>query len=412
VKTKQTILLLFGVFFTACQPTTRVLKGWDSGGGGVFPSGVANPWFLRSTPEVRYCIELDHENFGVTLEEARRQIEAAFVFWKTQIMTYFDSVPADKEWLTSIGWGIQDFVEVACDPSVELRFQLGVLDSDQNAQLKNLDQKLALSFRTQYELESMTGKGFIYLRPETGASAISRPDWVRSPWKSQGGLRLLWVLVHELGHVFGLPHMEETELMSEFFVDTIVRTGSLLPNGESGRNALNVFMPAWPYSEGAVLNDCFDGSSSEMPVLHRFLGVHPSTACLQWRVSRTAIELFEKGSPTDFDSPKHLGTIALDWRKMSLQKVRQLKIYLPKEQRVFAAAEMQKGYIDGPSLAQWAVAARYYPREAQESKMMQVHRDYSPLTGARFGSLRFAGEFQGQWVNDLRNETLSAAFIE
>jgi hypothetical protein len=92
------------------------------------------------------------------------------------------------------------------------------LNQEQEDYIKIPANFAAISVRTDYDQAQLRGEGFIYVSPVHGRlsfrGAVGKPDL----WSWGGGAKLYAILLHELGHVFGLPHMGAMgELMSEGF---------------------------------------------------------------------------------------------------------------------------------------------------------------------------------------------------
>ncbi len=61
-----------------------------------------------------------------------------------------------------------------------------------------------------YDRARLKGKGFIYIAPDHGENAFQVSAAVPEAWTKGGTYRLRNVLIHELGHVFGLSHSGPT----------------------------------------------------------------------------------------------------------------------------------------------------------------------------------------------------------
>jgi hypothetical protein len=102
----------------------------------------------------------------------------------------------------------QQFQYESCGESTDLRFQLGILTSDQIPLIAPLGDIVGVAYRTTYDLASMKGQGFVYVAAQTGALRPTSHVFAEKPWENCGGCVLEGVLKHELGHVFGLSHAD------------------------------------------------------------------------------------------------------------------------------------------------------------------------------------------------------------
>ena len=171
--------------------------GTVTSGGGLIYGATGNPWFMDDQPSPTWCILIDHENFGMSLDHAESHIKAAL-----------------KEWEPVTGI---TFTKTDCNEQTDLRFLLGtlstqdLLDANTNKGFAQhaLGKSAGLAVRTQYDEASMRGRGFIYLASETGPLKIQASEIVTHPWQIFGGKIFRVAVMHELGHVFGLQHSHE-----------------------------------------------------------------------------------------------------------------------------------------------------------------------------------------------------------
>ncbi len=192
--------------------------GTFSSGGGFLLKDSHNPWFLRNVTEVKYCVQIDRVNFGLDENSARIQIRKALDFWATDFQYALSN---NKLKIAS-----QHFTEVPCSPEVDLTFQFGVLSDAQKRQVESPKDIAAITIRDSYSAINLTGKGYIYVAPSNGPLAYDSEGLEPNVWKKESGLLLYFALIHELGHVFGLPHMGPFgSIMSEGFVESLFTPG-------------------------------------------------------------------------------------------------------------------------------------------------------------------------------------------
>ena len=209
------VLSLFVISNTALAKA----GGWSSGGGELIKD-VRNPWFLNNVKVVKYCVLIDERNFGVDRSQAADSVKKAIAYWKAEFPA---AVLPDMQGFGRLRIATQEFVESTCDKRTDIVFQFGLLTGNQKKFLRDPHEFGAIAVRTNYEASSMTGKGFVYVSPERGPLAYDRSSAADNAWSGNDGQFLNLTLIHELGHVFGLPHVGSFgDLMSEGFVEAIL----------------------------------------------------------------------------------------------------------------------------------------------------------------------------------------------
>ena len=189
------------VSFPSAPASTQVAPpnpaGTVTSGGGLIYGSTGNPWFMDDQPSPTWCISIDRENFGISIDAAESHIKFAL-----------------KEWEPVTGI---TFTKTNCNEHTDLRFLLGtlstqdLLDANTNKSVAqhSLGKSAGLAVRTHYDEASMRGRGFIYVAPETGPLKIQASEIVTHPWQIFGGKIFRVAVMHELGHVFGLQHSHE-----------------------------------------------------------------------------------------------------------------------------------------------------------------------------------------------------------
>ncbi|MGE4133561.1 MAG: hypothetical protein AB7F86_18135, partial [Bdellovibrionales bacterium] len=205
------------VFFVATGITRAEPGGWESSGGEVFRF-AKNPWFVRNTEEVKYCFQHDASGFSASLEVAKSAFDEALAYWKKE----FAQNVASREQGMFATLASQNFVLEECKPSTDLVIKLGAgnLNPTERDHLKDFRTYIGVSVRTQYDLANMKGRGFVFIASDQGPEAYHNPGHlIDRAWQHPALLK--YIFLHELGHIFGLPH-SGASLMAEVFPDLLL----------------------------------------------------------------------------------------------------------------------------------------------------------------------------------------------
>lgn len=191
--------------------------GWVSSGGELFKD-AHNPWFVKNTKQVYFCILSDQQTLSQTSEDLPKVIEEALAFWKNEF-----SKTVSQETPGRFDLGGQDFIQVDCkDEKVDLRFLFGfsTLSADEIKYLVKPEKYIGVSVRTAYDKVNLKAKGFVYIASDRGEHAYENNGTLtQEAWRNKKLLQ--YALMHELGHVFGFPHTG-SGLMSEVFLDQLL----------------------------------------------------------------------------------------------------------------------------------------------------------------------------------------------
>lgn len=191
--------------------------GWVSSGGELFKD-AHNPWFVKNTKQVYYCIKSDEVTMSQTAEDLPQVINEALKFWANEF-----SKTVSEETPGRFDLGGQDFILVDCkDEKVDIRFLFGysTLTTDEIKYLVKPEKYIGVSVRTSYDKVNLKAKGFVYISSDKGDHAYENNGTLtQEAWKNKKLLQ--YALMHELGHVFGFPHTG-SGLMSEVFLDQLL----------------------------------------------------------------------------------------------------------------------------------------------------------------------------------------------
>ncbi|MCX6118008.1 MAG: hypothetical protein NT027_10735 [Proteobacteria bacterium] len=167
-------------------------------------------WFLDSRKVVKYCIDIHNES-GTNLEQVKAAIEKSLSTWQSYILErkVHKDEPTHLQLTTKF---ILD-PSTSCSDKTDLKFLIGH-PRDQDPIRPILDNQLhwnplGLAQRTEYSVYNGWGKGFIWIAP---AGSVFSGQYFPS-WKVENALS--GVLLHELGHVFGNGHIQDTIMDSQ-----------------------------------------------------------------------------------------------------------------------------------------------------------------------------------------------------
>ncbi len=308
-------------------------QGWVSSGGEIFDDSQ-NPWFLDNDQPIRYCVEVDTSTFSASPDEVRRQIRAAIDYWKNEFASYAQSGGQ------MISPPLTRFEESACEPSTDLRFQMGwgALSSQSIEYLSHLTPHVSLAVRTQYDRVKLRGKGLIYLASDQGERRYPQGEtFIDRPWHHPG---LLWrTLVHELGHVLGLPHFGHG-IMSAHYPERILKV-------EMHRDHLSVS------HLGSVLRiaESYPNCSMDSAEIARRWFAFPAEAqCLIMKIAPTAkdgpLEVNFFALTVNGGKSQFLGQArsAKDSLEFSFVLEGFATLFLPPEQQIFAIKTPEEKY--------------------------------------------------------------------
>lgn len=202
------------------------MEGAESSGGGLLLHDRTNPWWVQNTTEVRYCVDIDEASFSLDRATAESSIAKAFGYWKKQFSAAISGEPNNgmlEKPNNRVQVATQNFVQSPCDDSVDLRFQLGRLLPQQETALGDSSSIVGITVRTSYDRQNIRGKGYIYIAADIGPKR--HPEFSKdfNPWDFAEGRFFYATVVHELGHVFGLPHLlTKHSIMGHTFVERFV----------------------------------------------------------------------------------------------------------------------------------------------------------------------------------------------
>lgn len=333
--------------------------GFVSSGGELFRD-AKNPWFVRNTTEVKYCIKHDAATFSASLDEIRKAIQEGLKYWK-------DEFARNQSFLQPgfVEIGTQSFHEVNCSDSPEIEFLFGypTLDKEGLEFLKDPRKFIGVTVRTKYDLAQLKAKGFVFFSSDLGEQSYDNNGaLIKEAWRRPRILQ--YAVLHELGHIFGIPHMG-TGLMSEVFLNQILDK-TLVRNYEK--------YPIEPFlSPGKNLENCINAS----PSLTWFGGSTGNQCVLISMIApRGPWKVYSKKNAED-TQPVELGEIISlnsDFMNMGLRGKPVLLLQLPEEQKVFTPKEtLFRSFMVGPFMREEGLTGTYISKANQRPQPVYVN---------------------------------------
>lgn len=200
---------------------TIIAEGQDRGNGGETTDPKrGSAWFAEDTKHsvsgkaqkkvVQYCI-IASPDFPITIAILKPKVQTAVSEWIRYLKTHrvFEDGAFEKR-LTL------DWVESqSCDHS-DLKFSFGESDPATEVASRNLNQPWSMALRTSYDAENTWSKGVVWFAKPgiyTETSGATYPNWNLS-------FSIEALLLHEIGHVFGVGHVDGT-IMAEDIVSSV-----------------------------------------------------------------------------------------------------------------------------------------------------------------------------------------------
>ncbi len=318
------------------------------GSGGELVKDSRNPWFVHNTKQVSWCLQIDATAVSVT----EAQIEAAFndalTFWKDEFRSAEVFQPAEGSF--TLGW--QQFTKKKCtEPGIDVRILFGssLLNKVEIEFLKDPNKFVGVTVRTDYDAVNLRGKGFLFF---SGDLKQGKTPLIERAWEKEKILR--YALKHELGHVFGMPHVG-AGLMSEIFLDQIMKPEyiSIFENAQ----AESFLSPNLNFTAcGMTLG----------PATRQFFGSPPNHDCLVVeRVQGLTLRL--KISSLIQDSPvtaTELGTLQMEAPDLQDFAGKPASfMHLTEEQVVFTPKERAyRLFLIGPMAQEYGAKGVFIPR--------------------------------------------------
>lgn len=247
MKNRLIVITLFASLSGCQKPSveTRTLPaanhndGWVSSGGDL-QRDAKNAWWTHQVPEVTYCIEIDHATVSADEMQIDKFFKVATDYWRSEFASQYRVLGREA---ADYRIAQNRFRKVSCGEGAMLRllFGYGTLSEKERQFLGQTERLIVRAIRTEYDGKTLAGKGFIYFASDRGENRFKQEVY-ETPWKVE--LILLKAMAHELGHVFGIPHIEPwaafgNPLMSESALD------HLFEDDETQKAMRSTYLEKW-----------------------------------------------------------------------------------------------------------------------------------------------------------------------
>ncbi|HEX4924167.1 MAG TPA: hypothetical protein VFV50_08775, partial [Bdellovibrionales bacterium] len=272
-----------------------------------------------------------------------------------------------------LGVGHQQFVRVPCTGTEELRFKFGAgtLEPARRAVIPNLRAHVGIAIRTEYDEVNLRGRGFIYIASDIGNETYDASNSIAQPWKHE--IFLFLTLVHELGHVFGIPHTgPKYSLMSAQFLEMILHKTTAEPMKNFKIGESNV-VPFFFFPSRYFVQCSQDGWLAEAVQVFQ---IPADTGCLHFGVDDDRGLIHVYGSKKPGAPEKPLGLISkLDF---DAEPSLGVTLFLTPKQKVFAQMPNPYHLMTGPFFAAKKGSASFTPAGGGPARPLYL--DLSPST--------------------------------
>ena len=278
--------LKFILVFCFMASLNSFAGGWVFGGGDQVGDRY-NPWFLFSSKKIRYCVAVDQQTISAQESHILSLVSQALEYWRRDFEKLNTIVTISQNVSENMKPATQGFELVSCSSQPELRFLfgLGALSAQEKSFLSAYD-FVSSSVRTDYDSQNLTGRGFIYIPSDLGATSFVKADQIKQPWQVEG--LLFRALVHEIGHIYGLQH-SESGVMRADYPETIIKKMFFSAFSKVDLLSSSIF-PAESYlkiSEGRVIHveKNIKVVRAQLQLLERPVVYFPSSVTLEWSIS-------------------------------------------------------------------------------------------------------------------------------
>lgn len=201
------------------------IGGVNDGNTGELRTISNNPWFVGKAAAT-WCIEFGDETDAGRDASLRPsltlQVEKAFDAWVQVIQELSPQSPGSTRAPNGNFFAgddvanlTRDFKQVDCDQNPEMRIKIGTWQDQDKAYLRYTSKyTVAYALRTSYAEETGRSLGFIWAVADSGPQRYEGPAPNGSFWSNDS--RLYNVMLHEIGHVMGISHVEMSFMDANF----------------------------------------------------------------------------------------------------------------------------------------------------------------------------------------------------
>lgn len=307
--------------------------GWGDSGGGEWVLDAHNPWFVKNTESVLYCMQVSKDEVSLPEAEVQELFERAVNFWKRDFANLDSSVGIARQNFKSVG---------PCNGSIDLEIRFGkkALSKEQlehfTSNGENPDRYIGVSVQTHYDRVKLKGKGFIFVNGDTyeGNGGMRRVP--KKIWSEKGLLYRLFI--HELGHVFGFSHAAEG-IMSATYPERMIRD---FQRGQ--RELADLVDPNKIMSSPTEFKLC---ALKDMALYFFLSGIEESNnrSCVSIDLTKKVQTLEFKMENGDIVS----GELIVKYRAKETQFTYPIKLFLTGEQKVFPNMRGE-AWLNGPAM--------------------------------------------------------------
>ena len=167
----------------------------SSGGGDRYKVDFEAAWFIGDLP-INYCIEMA-DDFPVGKEKALSTIQAVISQWKDYVAR------KDIEENATIKLNFNYHYTERCSSQTELTFYLGIETPRVRKAKTNFSNPWAFARKESYDFKSGLGRGLVWIKTNPIPNVGNLHPWERNN-------SFYGILLHEFGHILGVPHVPGT----------------------------------------------------------------------------------------------------------------------------------------------------------------------------------------------------------